>query len=119
MNGPAWLIPLACLTLLLVSAGCSTLSVGDVTYGDGNLSVAIAGTGAPENIGVQVRVFALDEFGQRELLTTGTTAQIGGNKDTVDIPVSLAPGRYKLYVYLTRDGERETAVIRDIAVGSP
>jgi hypothetical protein len=118
MNGPAWLIPLACLSLLLAAAGCSTLSVGDVTYGNGNLSVAVAGTGTPENIGVQVRIFAIDEFGQHELLTTGTTVPVAGKGKVIDIPVSLEPGRYKLYVYLIRNGERETAVIRDISVES-
>jgi hypothetical protein len=118
MKGPAWLIPLACLSLLLASAGCSTLSVGDVSYGNGNLSVAVAGTGAPENIGVQVRVFAIDDFGQHELMTTGTTTPIAGKENIIGIPVSLKPGKYKLYVYLIRDGERETAVIRDIVVGT-
>jgi hypothetical protein len=116
MNGRACLVPLACLVLLLAAAGCSTLSVGDVSYGNGNLTVAVTGTGSPETIGVQVRVFTLEDFGQHELLSTGTTTQLTGKENTIDLPLSLSPGRYKLYVYLVRDGERETAVIRDITV---
>lgn len=116
MNGPACLVPLACLVLLLAAAGCSTLSVGDVSYGNGNLTVAVTGTGSPQTIGVQVRIFTLENFGQHELLSTGTTTQLTGKENTIDLPLSLSPGRYKLYVYLVRDGERETAVIRDITV---
>jgi hypothetical protein len=104
------------LVLLLVAAGCTTLSVGNVSYGNGNLTVAVAGPGTPVDVGVQVTVYALDEFSQAGLVTTSTTATLTGSENTVTIPVQLAPGRYKIYVYITQNGERQTAVIRDIAV---
>jgi hypothetical protein len=36
--------------------------------------------------------------------------------NNVFIPLSLKPGKYKLNMYLIQDGERKTAVIRDIVV---
>ena len=70
----------------------------------------------PVNTGVQVRVYKLDEFEQHELLTTGITSTLKGTENTVEIPLRLDPGRYKIYVYLTTNGQREAAVIRDITV---
>jgi hypothetical protein len=116
MTGRPCLLFCFLLVLLMVAAGCTSLSIGDVVYGAGNLSVTIAGTGAPAGIGVQVRVYKLDEFEQHELLTTGTTATITGPETTVEIPTHLDPGRYKIFVYLATDGQRDAAVIRDIAV---
>ena len=104
------------LILLLAVAGCTTLSVGDVSYGAGNLSVTISGTGDKVDTGIQVRVYELNEFEQHELLTTGTTVTLTGTETTIAIPLHLDPGRYKIYVYVTSSGERETAVIRDITV---
>ena len=104
------------LVLLFLAAGCTSLSVGNVSYGAGNLSVTIAGAGTPAGTGVQVRVYQLDEFEQHELLTTGTTATLSGTETTVAIPMHLDPGRYKIFVYLTTGGQREAAVIRDISV---
>ena len=104
------------LVLFLSTAGCTTLQVGDVSYGNGNLTVGVAGPANPVDVGVQVTVYTLDQFEQHELLTTGTTATLTGNENTVTIPVQLEPGSYKIYVYITRNGERETAIIRDITV---
>jgi len=116
MNGRSYLLFGFFLILLLVAAGCTTLSVGNVSYGAGNLTVTIANTGEPVDTGVQVRIFTLNEFEQHELLTTGTTVMLSGTGTTVTLPLHLDPGRYKIYVYLTTNGERETAVIRDITV---
>jgi hypothetical protein len=104
------------LILLLAAAGCTTLSVGNVSYGAGNLTVTIANSGEPVETGIQVRVYTLDEFEQHELLTTGTTVTLTGTGNEVTIPLRLDPGRYKIYVYLTTDGKRTAAVIRDITV---
>jgi hypothetical protein len=116
MTGRWYLLPGFFLVVLIFTAGCTSLSVGNVSYGNGNLTVGVAGPGTPVDVGVQVTVYALDEFSQHELFTTGTTAMLSGTENTVTIPVQLEPGRYKLYVYITENGERETAVIRDITV---
>jgi uncharacterized protein (DUF2141 family) len=116
MTGRSCLLSGFFLLLLLAAAGCTTLSVGNVAYGAGNLTVTITNTRDPVDTGIQVRVYKLDEFEQHELQTTGTTVTLTGTENTVAIPLHLDPGRYKLYVYLTKNGQRETAVIRDITV---
>ena len=116
MTGRLYLLIGFLLALLLIASGCTTLSIGDVWYSAGNLSIPIAGSGTPVNTGVQVRVYKLDEFEQHELLTTGITSTLKGTENTVEIPLRLDPGRYRIYVYLTTNGQREAAVIRDITV---
>jgi len=104
------------LVLLLLTAGCTTLPIGDVAYNAGKMIVTINNPGDPVDIGIQVRVYTINEFEQHELLTTGTTVTLARNENTVTIPVHLDPGKYKVYVYLTINEKRETAVIRDITV---
>ena len=116
MTGRWYLLSGALLLLILLAAGCTSLSIGTVAYGNGNLTVEISGPATPQDTGVQVTVYTVDEYSQHELLSTGTTVTLGGGENTVEIPAQLAPGRYKIYVYLISDGERETAVIRDITV---
>ena len=102
--------------LLFFTAGCVSSTIGDVEYNPGNVTVAVDHSGAPVEAGVQARIFSLSEFEQHELLTTGTGVTLATGKNSIALPVSLSPGRYKIYVYLTTDGRRETAVIRDISV---
>ena len=116
MTGRSCLLFGFLLVLLLAAAGCTTLSVGNVSYGAGNLTVTITNNRDPVDTGIQVRIYKLNEFEQHELLTTGTTVTLTGTDNTVTIPLRLDPGRYKIYVYLTTNGQRETAVIRDITV---
>lgn len=116
MNGRSSLAVIFLLLLFPVIAGCVSPSIGDVSYADGNMTVAITHTGKPVDAGVQVRIFTLGEFEQHDLLTTGTSLTLSEGGNSAVIPVSLDPGRYKLYVYLTANGEREAAVIRDIEV---
>ena len=89
MTGRSYLAVGFFLVLLVLAAGCTSLSVGNVSYGAGNLSVTIAGAGTPAGTGVQVRIYKLDEFEQHELLTTGTTATLSGTETTVAIPMHL------------------------------
>ena len=116
MNGRSYLAVFFLLLPVLFFAGCVSTPVGNVSYADGNMTVAVAHTGTPMNAGVQVRIFSLGEFEQHELLTTGTDLTLVEGENSAILPVRLDPGRYKLYVYLTANGEREAAVIRDIVV---
>ena len=36
--------------------------------------------------------------------------------NSIVVPANLPAGNYKLYIYLIQDGERKSAVIRDIGV---
>jgi len=112
-----WLLPPGLLlVLLLCAAGCTSYPVGGVSYMNGNLTVGISGPQTPQEVGVQATVYRVDEFSQQALFTTGTTAVLSGKETTVTLPMQLVTGNYKIYVYITRDGVRETAVIRDITV---
>jgi uncharacterized protein (DUF2141 family) len=116
MTGRSCLILVFFLLIIIAAAGCMTLSVGNVAYGAGNLTVTITNTRDPVDTGIQVRVYKLDEFAQHELQPAGTTVTLTGTENTVAIPLHLDPGQYKIYVYLMKNGERVTAVIRDIMV---
>jgi len=116
MTGRSCLLSGFILILFLAAAGCTTLPVGDVSYGADNLTITITNTGEPVDIGVQVRVYTVNEYEQRELLTAGTTAALTGTENTIRVPLHLDPGRYKIYVYITKNEQRMTAVIRDITV---
>lgn len=105
-----------CAVIFLAGAGCLSLSVGNTTYDNGNLSVVVTNNGDPVDAGIQVRIFQVDGIAQREREVTGAPVSLVRGANTVPVPVHLEPGTYKLYVYLTINGERQTAVIRDIVV---
>lgn len=106
------------LALLLV-AGCTSVSVGDVTYANQSLAIDIAHTGEPAEAYVQVTVYRLANLTQEEQEILGTPVSLVPGKNTLYVPVRLDPGSYKLFVYVIQDGDRKTAVIRDITVQSP
>ncbi|HVP95922.1 hypothetical protein [Methanoregula sp.] len=116
MSGRGYLFLGLFLLLFLAAAGCTTYSVGDVSYQNGTLDVAVAGPGTPADVTVQVTVYSLTAYSQQELLTTWATATLTGSKNMVAVPLQLDPGNYKMYVYITENGRREAAVIRDITV---
>jgi hypothetical protein len=105
-----------CFLILLFSAGCTSLAVNTVGYNRGNLSVSVTNNGNPVDAGIQVRIFQVNGLSQQEREVTGTPVHLDQGTGLIEIPVQLDPGSYKLYVYLTINGERQTAVIRDIVV---
>ena len=112
-------IPLVfCLCMILAAAGCTSVSVGDVAYTSNNLTATISNPGTPLSVGVQATVYSLSEFGQDELSYNATTANLSGSENTVVIPLHLDPGKYRIFIYITDNGERISAVIRDITVQS-
>jgi hypothetical protein len=117
MPARSQIILLLCAAVFLAGAGCLSLSVGSVSYDNGNLSVIVTNSGDPVDAGVQVRIFQVDGMAQREQEMTGTPVSLAHGTNTVPVPVMLEPGTYKIYVYLTINGERQAAVIRDIMVG--
>ena len=109
-----WLV--GCIVLVFLCAGCISLSVGTVSYATDNLSVTVNNGGDPLDAGLQVRIFETDGVTQHERDVIGMPVSLGRGTNTLLMPVKLEPGTYKLYVYLTVDGNRQTAVIRDITV---
>jgi hypothetical protein len=107
---------LAVVALIVLSAGCTSLAIGDVTYRDKGLSVHVSNSGDPVDAGIQVRVYEIKDLNQRELTVTGIPVSVKKGENEFTVPVMLEPGTYKLYVYLTVNGERRTAGIKDIVI---
>ena len=115
MSSCRFLVCMLCIILIL-SAGCTSLAIGDVTPTDQGMKVHVTNSGDPITAGIQVRVFRIHELTQQELTNTGVTATLNQGENVVNVPVRVEPGTYKLYVYVTMNGERKTATIKDIVV---
>ncbi|WAC04209.1 MAG: hypothetical protein OS112_06975 [Methanoregula sp.] len=102
--------------ILVLSAGCTSLAIGDVTPADGGVRVHVTNSGDPIQAGIQVRVFRINDLAQKELTNTGVPVNLHRGENDITVPVRLEPGTYKLYVYVTTNGERKTASIKDIVV---
>jgi len=107
---------LALLVLFLFLCGCISSSIGEVGYSGDNITAGISNPNEPSDAFVQVTIYRVTGLSQQEhsVVMTGVKLETGDN--TVRIPVALAPGNYKLKMYLIQNGERKTAVIRDIVV---
>jgi hypothetical protein len=104
------------LLFILIGTGCTSSSIGDAAYRNGTLMVSVVNQGEPTDAFVQVTVYEIRDLHQEksDVLQVPVTLRRGPNE--VSIQKTLPPGRYKLYVYLLKPDERQTATIRDIVV---
>ncbi|QSZ66068.1 hypothetical protein RJ40_00405 [Methanofollis aquaemaris] len=109
-------IGLSCLCILALTAGCTGIGFGEVTYADGALQVEVDNPSEPMEATLQVTVFETGSFGQREVETFVKAEKFQEGTNRFSFPVALEPGTYKLYLYLLKGDERTVAVIRDIRV---
>jgi uncharacterized protein (DUF2141 family) len=118
MSAPSQIIAagLALLVLFSAACGCVSSSIGDMSYTNGGLTATINNPGQPTNTFVQVTIYQKTGLSQQELSVIMTPVKLKSGDNNVLIPVELKPGNYKLNIYLIQDGERKTAVIRDIVV---
>ena len=107
---------IALLALFMFLCGCVSTSIGEVHYSHDGISAAIDNPGEPSDAFVQVTIYQLTGLSQKELTVVMTSVKLDSGNNTVLIPVSLGPGDYKLKMYLIQNGERKTAVIRDIVI---
>jgi hypothetical protein len=107
---------LAFLTFFSVFCGCVSSSIGDVSYTNGGLASTISNSGQPTDAFVQVTVYQVTGLSQQEQFFVMHPVKLTSGDNNVFIPLILKPGTYKLNIYLIVDGERKTAVIRDIVV---
>ncbi|MCK9592202.1 MAG: hypothetical protein M0Q91_09375 [Methanoregula sp.] len=107
---------IAFLVLFLFMCGCVSSSVGDIIYTNGSLAATINNPGQPVDAFVQVTVYQVDGLSQQEYTVVMAGVKLASGENSVRIPVTLRPGTYKLNIYLIQEGERKTAVIRDIVV---
>lgn len=116
---PSWfrtLLLLGILAGLSTFSGCTSSTIADVGYGSGNYSVAVDNTGPATDAYLQVTAFRLSGWSQEEYLVVYRPVTCGEGHTIITLPAELPPGRYKLYAYLVKDGNRLAAVIRDIEV---
>jgi hypothetical protein len=94
-----------------VSAG-----IGDAGYTGGRIYTNITNTGEPSGGYVQVTIYQIKDLHQQELTVVSSPVSLKTGENSIFYPVDLEPGEYKLYIYLIQNGERQTAVVRDIVV---
>jgi len=118
MSGHGFLIVplLIVLSVAILSAGCVSTSVGAVGYSSQSVAIDITHAGEPLDAYVQVTVYRLANLTQEQQEILGAPVTLLPGKNTLSIPARLDPGSYKLFVYVISNGDRKTAVIRDITV---
>ena len=118
MSGHGFLLVplLIVLSFAILSAGCVSTSVGEVGYSGQSIDIDITHAGEPLDAYVQVTVYRLANLTQEQQEILGAPVSIFPGKNTLSIPARLDYGSYKLFVYIISNGDRKTAVIRDIMV---
>jgi hypothetical protein len=106
----------ALLIAFMIAGGCMSTNIGDVSYADGGFTLSVTNAGEPTEAHIQVTVYQIQDLHQTELSVLNTSVLLQKGENRVKVPGQIGPGRYKLYVYLVRNGTRQTAVIRDILV---
>jgi hypothetical protein len=104
------------LAFFLFFCGCVSMNVGEVSYSDGGLFVTINNPGQSADAFVQVTLYQETGLMQRENNITMIPVKLKTGENRVFIPGNIKSGAYKLYVYIILNGDRQTAVIRDIVV---
>jgi hypothetical protein len=104
------------LILVMVCVGCISVNTGDTSYRNRSIMVQITNTGEPADATVQVTAYRIQDLHQQLYGIGDVPATIRNGETDVAVPIDLEPGTYKIYIYVTSNGERKTAVIRDIMV---
>ena len=115
MNGLHSTSLLLCVMFVILS-GCTSPAIGDARYQNGGISVNLTSGLDSADAWMQVTVYQIKDLQQREYLVVTSPVTLKTGENEIFIPAPLEPGSYKLYIYLIRNGERKTAVIRDIVV---
>ncbi|MCK9630384.1 MAG: hypothetical protein M0R30_01980 [Methanoregula sp.] len=118
MRGSVYTIVAGLSVLFVVSlcAGCLSTEVGDTRYDNRSVLVSISHAGDPVDVHIQVTVNRIAGLAQEQYTIVSAPATLVNGENLVFVPVELKPGSYKLFVYVLHDGDRRTAVIRDIVV---
>jgi hypothetical protein len=102
--------------LLVLSSGCVSTEVGDAKYQNNGILVNVNSPSAMPDTFIQVTIYEVKGLQQQESLYVTSAVNLTKGENTVFFPAPLQPGTYKLRIYLIQNGERKTAVIRDIVV---
>ena len=106
------------IAILAVSlcAGCLTYSIHDATYGGDGITVRVSNNGELTDKAMQVTIYNISGYRQVQMEKIVQSVCLEPGENTVIFPVELEPGNYRLHIYITKDGERISSVIRDIEV---
>ncbi len=104
------------LCLCGITAGCMTASIGEVAYGPGGLHINATNQDPTTQAVLQVTVFRVENLMQTEILRQAEFIQFESGTHEYTVPVHLDPGDYKLYVYISVNGDSKARVVRDIVV---
>lgn len=110
------LILIVPVVLLSVIPGCMTTEFGDISYTPGALHMNVSGAENRTDAVLQVTIYALQDLQQQEVYKHADYVSVTKGQNTFTEPVSLEPGSYRVYLYLTYGNERKAAVIRDLRV---
>jgi len=113
---PAGIPIMIVMILLALCAGCMSTTVGDAGYDNNSVMVHVTHSGEPADVTMQVTIYRIANLTQEKFTVASVPVTLRNGENTVVAPVRLGPGNYKLYVYILGDGDRKTAVIRDIVV---
>ena len=104
------------IAAFIVLSGCTAINAGYTGYSGDNFTISLENAGAPSEAYVQVTAYQLSGLSQEEYLVVSRPVSLVTGPNRIEIPAKLPAGNYKLYTYVIQNGERKTAVIRDIGV---
>jgi len=116
MNGLHRSSLLLLCALLVVTAGCTSPAINDIHYDNKGISVDLTSSSEITDAWIQVIIYRITDLHQTEYLFINSPVTIKNGKNEVFLPALLEPGSYKLHIYLIQNGQRKTAVIKDIVV---
>ena len=104
------------LCLCGVTAGCMTASIGDISYQEGGLHIVATIQDPTVQAVLQVTVYRVENLTQVEIFKKAEFIQFESGTREYVMPVALDRGTYKVYVYITVDGDSKARVVRDLVV---
>jgi hypothetical protein len=93
-----------------------TASIGEVSYRSNNLYVSATNQDPSAQAVLQVTVFRIENLTQTEIFRQAEFIQFESGTHEYQMPVTLPPGTYKIYIYISVNGDSKARVVRDLVV---
>ncbi|WP_148208201.1 hypothetical protein [Methanosphaerula palustris] len=93
-----------------------TTEFGTISYTPGALHLNVSGAENRTDAVLQVTVYALQDLQQQEIYKQADYISVKKGENSYTESMTLDPGSYRVYLYLTYGNERKAAVIRDLKV---
>lgn len=101
--------------LCLLSAGCMTTGIGDITYEESAFLIRINGA-AMDEILVQILIYEVSGLHQEEEHLIIKTIELIPGDNVIKISAPLPDGNYKAHITLFSDGKRVAGRILDFHI---